>query len=105
MRVFTWRGDWANDTLVLMLACRGIKAANEGICLVVFNMEIDRVRDILFDIAHDEPPRPEALAQSVKNKAREKWDGLLTEELLCKSFASRELDVAGATAAAREVVA
>jgi ATP-dependent Lhr-like helicase len=103
VRVFTWRGDWVNDTLVLMLVRRGIKAANEGICLVVFDAERERFRDVLYDIANDSPPRPEDLAQSIQNKVREKWDVLLTDELLCKSFASREIDVIGATTAAKDI--
>lgn len=103
VRVFTWRGDWVNDTLVLMLMRRGMKAANEGICLVVFDAEREGLRDVLYDIANDSPPRPEDLAQSIQNKVREKWDVLLTDELLCKSYASREIDVIGATTAAGEI--
>ena len=103
-RVFTWRGDWVNDTLALMLARRDVKATNEGLCLVVFNTELDRLRDILCDIANDDPPKPEDLARSVQNKARAKWDGLLTDELLCKSFASRELDVLGAIATTQAMI-
>lgn len=103
VRVFTWRGDWVNDTLVLMLARRRVRAANEGICLVVFDAEVDRIWDILRGITNEEPPPAEYLAQSVKNKVREKWDGLLTEELLCKSFASRELSVTGAVTTARDI--
>lgn len=99
-RIFTWCGDWVNDTLALMLAKKDVKATNEGLCLVVFNAERDRLRDLLYDIANDKPPKPEDLARLIRNKAREKWDGLLTEELLCKSFASSELDVPGAIAAA-----
>jgi ATP-dependent Lhr-like helicase len=102
-RIFTWAGDWTNDTLVLMLARKDIRAANEGVCIVVFNAEFDRLQDILFDIANDTPAREEDLAQSVQNKMKEKWDGLLTEELLCKSYASRELDVEGAVVALRRI--
>lgn len=102
-RIFTWAGDWTNDTLVLMLARKGIRAANEGVCVVVFNAEFERLQDILFDTANDTPARAEDLAQSVQNKMKEKWDGLLTEELLCKSYASRELNVEGAVAALRRL--
>lgn len=104
VRVFTWCGDWVNDTLALMLARRDVKATNEGLCLVAFNTDLDRLRDILFDIANDDPPKSEDFAQSVQNKAREKWDGLLTDELLCKSFASRELDVLGTIATTQAIM-
>ena len=42
------------------------------------------------------PDSPELLADSVQNKLREKWDYLLTEQLLRKTYASRELDLEGA---------
>ncbi len=100
VRIFTWRGDWVNDTLTLMLGQKGIRAANEGICLVAFNAEHDHLKNLLYDIARDVPPTPEALAQPIQNKIREKWDWLLTDTLLCKSFASEELDVPGAMAEA-----
>ena len=105
VRIFTWRGDWVNDTLVLMLARKGIKASNEGICLVAFHAEQDHLGRLLHDIAHEGSPTPDALAEPVQNKVREKWDWLLTDNLLCKSFASEELDVPGAISAARTATA
>jgi len=103
VRIFTWRGDWVNDTLVLMLGRKGIKASNEGICLVAFHAERDHLGRLLYDIAHDDPPAADALAGPVQNKVREKWDWLLPDALLCKSFASEELDVPGAMSAAKAV--
>jgi hypothetical protein len=41
------------------------------------------------------PPNPEQLAETVENKVKEKWDSLLPEQLLNKTFASRELDIEG----------
>jgi len=101
VRIFTWYGDWVNDTLALMLGRKGIKASNEGICLVAFHAEQDHLAHLLYDIAHDDPPTPEELAEPIQNKVREKWDWLLTDALLCKSFASEVLDVPGAMTAAK----
>jgi ATP-dependent Lhr-like helicase len=101
VRIFTWYGDWVNDTLALMLGRKGIKASNEGICLVAFHAEQDHLARLLYDIAHDDPPTPEALAEPIQNKVCEKWDWLLTDTLLCKSFASEKLDVPGAMIAAK----
>ena len=79
VRIFTWYGDWANDTLALILGRKGVKASNEGICLVAFNAEQDHLARLLYDIAHDDPPTPEELAEPIQNKVREKWDWLLTD--------------------------
>lgn len=48
IRVFTWRGDWVNDTLVLMLGLRGLRAINEGMCIAVMDSEFACVHDVLF---------------------------------------------------------
>ena len=103
--VFTWQGDKANDTLALMLSRRGLRASNEGLCLLIMEAAADRVFDALYDIANEPPPLSEELAASVQNKMREKWDGLLTEALLSKTFASKELDVGRAVEAARRMSA
>jgi ATP-dependent Lhr-like helicase len=103
VRIFTWHGDWINDTLVLMLARQHAQATNEGLCLLLPDAEVDQVRSLFYDMARDTAPSAEDLARGVQNKPREKWDGLLPEDLLCKSFASRELDVPGAVAVARHI--
>ena len=102
--LFTWRGDWVNDTLMLMLARNGLRASNEGMYVAVYVEEAERVNNILEDIAADGIPAPEALAHTVKNNVSEKWDWLLPEDLLCKTFASRELDVEGAHVAVQSLV-
>jgi len=101
--LFTWRGDRINDTLALMLSRRGLRAINEGICLVVLDSECDRVLDAFYDISNEPAPTAHELVEAVQNKLREKWDGLLPVALLDKSFASREVDVAGALESARQL--
>lgn len=105
VNVFTWCGDWANDTLALMLTSRKLRAQNEGIVVAVRDAKPEQVFDALFDIANEPPPVPEALAAVVANKQHDKWDWVLPEELLCKNFASSELDVPAAVSAARDVMA
>lgn len=102
--VFTWRGDRVNDTLALMLSRRGFRAINEGICLVVLDAECARVFDAFCDLANEPAPRAHELVAPVQNKLREKWDGSLPPALLDKSFASREVDVAGALESARRLI-
>lgn len=100
VRLFTWQGDWVNDTLALMLMARKLITTNEGLSLSVLNATPDRVLEVLHDICSQPPPRPEALAATVENKLSEKWDGLLPDTLLCRNYASSALDVTGAVAAA-----
>lgn len=99
-RVFTWRGDWVNDALALMLTARGLPALNEGMCIHVHVDDRDRLLDAFDDIAASEPPKGEELAQIVGNKLQGKWDVLLPVELLGRNYASEQLDVEGAVAAA-----
>jgi len=101
VHLFTWRGDWVNDTLALMLAARGLRATNEGLCLVVLDAQVDNVLDALHGISIEPLPSGEGLAVQVANKLREKWDGLLPDNLLCKNYASSELDVTESVGAAR----
>lgn len=95
--VFTWASDWVNDTLALMLAQRGCRALNEGICLTAIDVSVDELKDAMADIAKATDILGTELVENVQNKEREKWDHLLPAELLNKGFAARELDIPGAT--------
>jgi len=103
--VFTWRGDWVNDTLALMLNTRNLRANNEGLSISVHEADPEVVVRALSGIGHGTLPLGEELATFVQNKQKGKWDALLPEPLLCKNFASSELDVDGAVAAAAAVSA
>lgn len=94
--LFSWRGDWVNDALALMLMRLGFKAANEGFSIRMHGADPDDVLDALNSIYSSPRPSPDQLADLVQNKLKEKWDHLLTEGLLKMNFASRELDVDGA---------
>jgi len=94
--LFTWLGDWINDTLALMLIHHGLRASNEGLLVRIHGTKDDEVMNVLSKMRSTLPDSPELLAHSVQNKLREKWDYLLTEPLLRKTYASRELDLTGA---------
>lgn len=100
VRIFTWQGDWVNDTLALLLLAHGLRATNEGLSISVLGAKVTGVLHALGDIANAAAPSGEQLASKVQNKTREKFDGLLPDALLCKNFASREFDIAGAIATA-----
>jgi len=94
--LLTWRGDWTNDALALLLGRYGINATNEGIAVRVHHSDNERVLDALGEIAEEDVMDPAELLSGVKNLAREKWDWALPEVLLRRSFASSLLDLHGA---------
>jgi ATP-dependent Lhr-like helicase len=104
VHLFPWRGDVTHNTIALLLGRRGFEAINEGLSVTIYGADVDRVFDALGEIAQDESFTNEALAASVKTKIREKWDWLLTEELLCADYAAAALSVTEARAACRRLI-
>jgi ATP-dependent Lhr-like helicase len=94
--IFCWMGDRAMDTLAAMLRSKGLKATNEGISVAVFSSSTDEVVDCLRGLHKEGPPDAYDLARSVKNKACEKYDLFLSDELLSADYAISKFDVKGA---------
>lgn len=103
--LLTWKGDWINDGLCMLLAYQGLTATNEGLAINVTNAATDRFLDALAEIAEMDDLEPEAILANTKNILREKWDWVLPEPLLRKSFASLALDLAGARDLAHQISA
>jgi ATP-dependent Lhr-like helicase len=99
--LFCWMGDRVLDTLVAMLRSRGIKAANEGIAVVVFNSSTDELKSCLRTLLKEGLPDTYELARSVTNKACEKYDLFLNDNLLSLNYAASRLDAEGALHAVR----
>ena len=95
-RIILWRGDQVNDTLLLMLQSLGNKGMNDGVSVVISDSTMEKVRSSLEFLAAQDSMDPVELASSVQNKVREKWDGLLPDDLLNVNFASSCLNVDGA---------
>lgn len=91
--LFSWLGDWAKDALALILRRNGLKAESEGLTITIHDSNLDDVLRKFREIERIPQPAPEQLAASVQNKMSDKWDYMLTEQLLNKTYASRELDV------------
>lgn len=96
VRIFPWKGDWVTDTLTLALERRGYKVENERLCLKLREADVDSVSDMLFDLSESAFPTEGELVSEILNKVQEKWDWLLTDELLSRNYASHNLDIAGA---------
>lgn len=95
--VFPWRGDRVLDTLRIALHHVGLETDREGPALVVQAPE-EAVRRTLDLLATTPPPDPMDLAATVPAKVEEKWDEVLSPELLDRAYAARALDVEGAWA-------
>lgn len=104
VRIFPWKGDWVMDTLALAMERRGYKVENEGLSLRLRETVLDSVSDMLFDLSEGAFPTESELAGEILNKVQEKWDWLLTDELLNRNYASHNLDIDGAKRYFRELV-
>lgn len=105
LELLTWRGDWVNDALALLLTQRGFPANNEGLVLRLSGGSKDKLIEVLRGIAALEQLDPISLLEGAKNTLREKWDWAMPEEMARRSFASLCLDLEGAQEAARELCA
>lgn len=78
---------------------------NEGLYIEISKCDDDRLHDALSDIAELRDVDYMSLLTDVFNMRRSKWDWVLSDALLRKSFASSHLSFAGARASARELAA
>lgn len=92
---FTWSGTRVNRTLLGLGLYNGLDVRDDGIALTfekMSDMQIrERYRQFLTEL-----PDPVELAQCFPVKAVEKYDGFLTDDLLCEAFARNYLDLPGA---------
>lgn len=96
VRILTWLGDSANEALACLLTYRGHQAFHGDIGVEVrkgLGNGIEDIVDATLDLALDEPPAPEILLKEAKNLAREKWDWVLPQALLARSYSNSHLDI------------
>lgn len=94
--LFCWMGDRVIDTIAAMLRSKGMKAANEGIAIVVANTSSDELDNNMRALLKEGLPDAHKLARSIANKAAEKYDLFLTDKLLSADYAASKLDSEGA---------
>jgi len=94
--IFCWMGDVVMDTVTVLLHSHKLKASNDGIAVTVLDITpsdlVGEIRSILSSGIIDAIE----LARVVTNKACEKYDQYLSDNLLCQDYASSRLDVSGA---------
>jgi ATP-dependent Lhr-like helicase len=94
--LFPWRGDRIMNTLLVTLARQGLNVGQDGVCLTVKGTTPTRLWTLIRELAAAPQPDPLALADSVRTKARDKYDRYLGEDLLNLAYAARALDVPAA---------
>ncbi len=75
----------------------------DGFALTVSDRSPDVVFRHLAVVAETDPGDPIALAITVANKQIEKHEDFLSDDLLCRDYAARMLDTAGARDIARSL--
>lgn len=94
--LFYWAGDKIMNTIAVQLRARGLKAENEKIAILVTKTDAQELEKCLEKIVKEGPADPLKLAATIQNKAKEKYDLFLSEELMSADYASSKLDTIGA---------
>ena len=89
-------GDKILDTLVAMLRSKGLTANNYGIAIEISSVPQNKLQSCLRTMLKEGVPDAYELARSVANKAMEKYDNFLTDELLSADYAASKFDAEGA---------
>jgi len=93
VHLMTWKGDWVNDTIQLLLRSQGLLALNEGVYVTIQKSTQESVQEAIDWIIHQPPQSSEALTKTVANLITEKWDVLLPPDFLQANYASMNLDL------------
>lgn len=94
--LLTWRGDWTQDALALLLTAMGLEATNDGVVVRVASSDEDRIVRALKGIAEESCAPASALRLKSEATIKEKWDWALPADLRLRSYTSSELDLEGA---------
>ena len=94
--VFVWARDRIRDTILALLAQRGLNVACAGLTLSISKTDPERLRDHFVQISTGGAIDSANLALFIGNKRSAKYDEYLSKELLAADDAARELDSVGA---------
>jgi len=93
--LFPWRGSLIMNTLHMLLLDSGLKASQDGLAIKVKGVDPDELMPYLQSLVNLGPANPLRLADVVRNKRSEKYDWVLSEELLSHNYAARFFDPQG----------
>jgi ATP-dependent Lhr-like helicase len=93
--LLTWLGDAGNEAMACMLMAHGLEAVASGLGVEIHknNRSMEEIVELITRIpVNGDIPLDQLLAKS-KNLQREKWNWVLPENLLYKSYASLYLNL------------
>lgn len=98
--LLTWLGDAANEAIACLLTARGATsyAASLGVEVERSGRSLDDIADLLIDIGSEPIPAVDDLLVKASNLARQKWDDLLSPQLLRETYARSNIDLGEAIA-------
>ncbi|MCW2882128.1 MAG: hypothetical protein JWQ95_6228 [Sphaerisporangium sp.] len=91
--LFPFRGDVIMTTAALALHARGVDVTRQGIALMLSGTSPRSAAELLADLATSGLPEAVDLARLVPEKRIDKYDEIIGEDLLTRSYAARRLDV------------
>jgi ATP-dependent helicase Lhr and Lhr-like helicase len=93
--LFCWTGDEKMETVAALLRHKGLKANTIGITVVI-EANKEELKEQLNSLVNQAPIDPCELAKFIPNRASEKYDLFLSNDLMCADYAASKLDVVGA---------
>lgn len=94
--LFPWRGDRVMNTLTLLLRGCDLPVGNDGATLTVSDTRPEDLWRTVRELAAGKPPELSELAARAADKAVDKHDRYLDDDLLVHSYAARALDLGSA---------
>lgn len=92
--ILPWKGSKIMNALYMILLYLGFKVSNRGITLDIEDCGRNELIDTLYSINFEDFD-PLKLASKVQNNATNKFDYLLSKDLLCKEYVSSKINIQG----------
>ncbi len=94
--LFLWVGDKIQNTLMVLLRSLEMKVAREDASISISGLKPREVQREFEKLLNAFPSDPREIAALIPNKATEKYDWLLDDNLLNAEYSSKSLDLEGA---------
>lgn len=91
--LFIWKGSRVQNTILLLLKAVGLDVGIENTAIIIRNVTPDLVNEKIREIVTNPIPDPITLVEGVANKKHEKFDYMLTDELLNLEYYNRFIEI------------
>ena len=102
--IVPWRGDKTVNTLSTLLISNGLTVSNFAGIIEVQESSTDEIVAVFHDILERSDLNNSQLAEMVPDKKTEKFDHLLSEELLCAGYGAKFFDIQSALKCIEEMI-